>query len=150
MEWLILALVSWILLLLLADRSTLKRNVWGGLAAVLLQMLVDNTGVSHGLYEIHKCRFCIFHSSFLYTLGPVFSIGILLAQYQPKRRLIRILNVIVLAALHTGIEIALLARGNVVYRNWHFGDSIGVNIAAMILLSWFAIIVLDKGGEARG
>lgn len=145
MEWLILAVVSWILLLMLVDWSTLKKNIWGGLIAVLLQILVDNTGISHGLYEIHKCRFCIFHSSSLFTFGPVLSVGILMAQYHPKKRIYKILCVLVLTTLYTLQEILLLARENVVYRNWHFADSVGVNLVAMIVLNWFVMVVLNKG-----
>ncbi len=63
MEWLILAVISWLLFLLLVDWKSLKTNIWCGLTAVLLQILVDNTGVSHGFYEIRNCKYCIFFSS---------------------------------------------------------------------------------------
>lgn len=144
MEWAILAVVSWILFFLLIDWSTLKKHVWCGLFAVIIQLLVDNTGVSHGFYEIHKCKFCIAHSSFLYTFGPVFTVGVLMAQYHPSKRLFRILHVVSLAVLHTCLEIVLLIRGNVVYKNWHFADSVGVNFSVMAILCWFAIVVLRK------
>ena len=147
MEWLILAVISWILFLLLVDWSALKRNIWCGLTAVLMQLLVDNTGISHGLYEIHKCKTCIAHSSTLFTFGPVIVVGVLLAQYFPKTRLMRLLNVLVLTTLYTAQEVLLLVRRNVVYTNWHFADSVGVNLAAMIILCWFTLVVMEKGCE---
>ncbi|HYF75483.1 MAG TPA: hypothetical protein VD757_02745 [Candidatus Nitrosocosmicus sp.] len=147
MEWIILAVVSWILFLVLVDWRTLGRNIWCGLAAVLLQILVDNTGISHGLYEIRKCNLCIVHSSSMFTFGPVLVVGILTAQYYPKTKALKIISVGVLAILYTLQEILLLARENVVYTNWHMTDSIGVNLMAMIIINWFAIIIFNKNGE---
>ncbi|HYE82594.1 MAG TPA: hypothetical protein VEG39_10585 [Clostridia bacterium] len=147
MEWQILALVSWVLFLLLVDCSALKCNIWCGLVAVLLQIFVDNIGVSHGLYEIRKCSFCIAHSSFFFTMGPIIVIGTLMPQYHPKTRVLRILNVLMLTALYTLQEILLLARENVVYNNWHFADSVGVNLVSMVFLSWFIMIVMNRGSE---
>lgn len=145
MEWLILAVISWVLFLLLVDWSALKNNIWGGVAAVMLQIFVDNVGVSHGLYEIRKCHFCIAHSSFFFTMGPIIVMGILMSQYHPNSRIMRIFNILVLMALYTSQEILLLNTENVVYKNWHFADSVGVNLLSMIILSWFIMIVMNRG-----
>lgn len=147
MEWFILAVVSWILLLLLVDWSALKKNIWCGVAAVLLQRVVDGMGVSHGLYELRKFSLCFGYTDIFFDLGPVLVVGTLIAQYHPKTRIMRILNVIALTLLYTLQEMLLFSRGNVVYKNWHFADSVGVNFLAMIILSWFAIVVLNKGEE---
>lgn len=145
MDWIILAIVSWVLFFLLVDWSTIKRNIWCGLAAVLLQILVDNTGISHGFYAIQNCDFLIAHSSVFFTMGPVFVVGVLISQYHPQKRIFKILCVMILATLYTLQEALLLARENVVYKNWHFADSVGVNLMAMIILNWFAMVVLNKG-----
>lgn len=150
MEWAILAVISWILFFLLVDWSTIKRNIWCGFGAVLLQILVDNTGISHGLYEIKKCSLCIFHSSSMFTLGPVIVVGTLIAQYYPKTKIMRIINIIVLTVLYTVQEMLLAIRGNVVYTNWHLADSIGVNFLAMVILSWFALEILNCGRRESG
>lgn len=145
MEWFILAVVSWVLFLLLVDWSAFKSNIWCGVAAVILQVFIDNVGISHGLYEIRKCSFCIAHSSFYFTMGPVIAVGILMPQYHPKARIMRILNVLMLTVLYTLQEILLLIRENVVYTNWHFADSVGVNLLAMVFFSWFVIVIINSG-----
>lgn len=44
------------------------------------------------------------------------------------------------------MEEFLLLKSNVIeYVNWNFMNSIVVNISAMIMLSWFTIIILNRG-----
>lgn len=115
--------------------------------AVILQLSIDTQAISHGFYEIHKCMLCILGSSALFIFGPVFVIGTLLAQYHPKGYKIRIANVFMLTALFTAQELLLQTAGALVYTNWHIMNSLQVNISAMILLSWFSMIVVQKEGS---
>ncbi len=150
MEWLILFIVSWILFFLLIDWKRLKRSVWGGVIAVALQFLVDTQAMTHGLYEIHKNAFYFFRSSGFFVFGPVLVVGILLVQYHPKSKRMNILNVLALAALYSAQELLLVLRQNVVYTNWHYIDSLQVNLGVMIILSWFTMVMLDdKKGQLQ-
>lgn len=149
MEWIILAAVSWILFFLLVDWSTVKANIWCGLAAIVLQGLVDSTGITHGLYEIRNPVIVVWHSSAFFVFGPIIVVGILMAQYYPETRIMRILNIVALTALYTAQEILLLATENVVYKNWHLADSLFVNASAMIILNWFILVVLNKANGER-
>lgn len=147
MEWLILAIVSWVVFLFLADWKELKTNVWGSIAAILLQYAVDSAGVRYGLYEIHKYFFYLGYSALFFVLGPILCIGALMPQYHPRRRWLKITNVLVLAGLYTLQEILLVQRGAVIYRRWSLDSSIIVNITAMIILSWIIMVVLKKDKE---
>ena len=144
MEWIILFIVSWVLFLLLVKWKELRLNIWGGILAVLYQLFVDTTSISHGLYKINNAVVNLWGSSLLFVFGPVFTVGVLLAQLHPHKRFLRILNVVVLTALYSLQELLLLIRGNVVYTNWSYTSSVFENITVMVALSWFAIVVLNK------
>lgn len=144
MEWVILFCVSWTLFFLLVDWKTLKTNIWCGVVAMVLQMLVDTQAMGHKLYEIKGEFFDIYGSSALFVFGPIFVIGVLLSQFHPTKRSMIIVNVFVLTLLFSLQELCLLTRKSLIYTNWHYSDSIQVNIGAMVLLSWFCIIVIRK------
>lgn len=148
MEWLILFAVSWILFFLLIDWKRLRVNVWCGLTAVVMQLMVDTQAMSHGYYAVRKILlFSIFGTPVLFAFGPVFVIGTLLAQYHPRSRKMRIANVLVLMSLYSLQEFFLLLRKNVIYIDWHYFDSLLVNVGAIMILSWFAMTVLESRGS---
>ena len=148
MEWIILFCVSWGLFILLSGWRDLKITIWSGLVAVILQLLVDTNAISHNFYKINTPVIKLWGSSVLFILGPVLIIGILMGQYHPKKRYLRIANVFVLSTLYSSQEFLLLIRKSLEYTNWSFIDSVIVNIAAMIIISWFSIIVLDGNSDA--
>jgi hypothetical protein len=144
--WIVVFIVSWVLFLILADWRQLKRSIWGGIAAAVLQILVDSSAMKHGLYVIDNPVLQIFDSSVFFTFGPVFTIGVLLVQFHPVKRWMRIANVLIIAALYSVQELMLLTR-ELRYLNWHFFGSLVVNVSAMIIFSWFAMVVLGKTRE---
>lgn len=149
MEWVILFVVSWVLFLILVDWKELKVKIWSGLLAVLLQMSVDTNAIIHQLYRIVNPVLSIWGSSLFFVFGPVFVIATLMTQYHPAKRWMRVLNVFVISMLYSVQEILLLESGALEYLNWHFIDSIVVNVSAMVIISWFIIVVLDKRGEVK-
>lgn len=96
--WLISMIVAWIVFFLLADRSRLKYTIWGGFIVCALQLLVDTGAKQLNLYRIHDF-FYIFGSSFFFTVGLVFTIGVLVAQYLPGTSLLQGINILVISAL---------------------------------------------------
>lgn len=147
MEWIILFVVSWILFFLLVDYKNLRTNIYCGLLAMALQIFVDNQFIAMKLY-ITKDRIIDFlGSSVFFICGPIFVAGTLLAQYHPKKKYLTIIHVLVISGLFSLQEVIILSRKVLVYLNWHSIDSIGVNVGAIALLSWFKIVVLKKEGD---
>lgn len=147
MEWIILFIVSWIIFFLLADWKKLKLNIWCGLLAVSFQLIIDNTAMHHKLYDIKNPVLHFLGSSAFFGFGPVFVVGILLAQYQPVKWRMKVLHVIVLTCLYSAEELLLSSRKVLFYTNWHFHDSLFLNLISLATLSWFSIVVLNKGGS---
>lgn len=148
MEWIIIFAVSWVVFFILVDFKEFKLNSMCGVLAIFLQLSVDTNMMEHGLYKIHEPIIDILGSSVFFGLGPVFVIGTLIAQYHPEGRLLRLLNILVLTTLYTIQEVMLINAGVLEYTNWHVIDSILINVFAMTILSWFAIVVLNKKGYA--
>lgn len=149
MEWLILFVTSWLLFFLLVDWKELKVNIWSAVLAVANQISVDVQFISHHLYKINRPIVDMWGSSVLFVFGPVVVVGVLLAQYYPKKRWAQITHFFVLAILYSLEELLLLLRGNLVYINWHFTDSLGINFSVIGLLCWFSHVVLKKGGDKK-
>lgn len=144
MDWIILFLASWILFLILVDWRDLKTNIWCGVFAIVLQLSIDTHAMNHNTYDINNPGISILGSSFFFVFGPVFTIGVLIAQFHPSKKWMMIVNILVLTFLYSLEEYFLLLRGNLSYMNWHHVDSIIVNTSAMVALSWFSLVVLNK------
>jgi hypothetical protein len=136
--------VSWVIFILLVKWKELGINVWGGVLAAILQLAVDTNAMNHTLYKVHNGVVDVLGSSLFFVLGPVFVVGTLLAQNHPYSKKKTIVNVLVTSLLYTVQEIALLSRKVLEYVNWNLLDSAVVNTSAMIMLSWFSIVVLDR------
>jgi hypothetical protein len=148
MEWLILFIVSWILFFFLVDYKALKSNIWCGLLAVFLQLVIDTNSIQQGRYSINNSFVSILGSSICFVLGPVIVMATLLAQFHPEKRWIRILNIFAFSALYSLQELLLLLSGSLTYNAWIFFDSLIINTIVMMALSWFSIVVLKKKGDA--
>jgi len=146
MEWVILFLINWIIFLFLVDWKKFKTNIWTGVLAIAMVISIDYSNIIHGRYIIKKLVVNVFGSSLFFLLGPVLIIGTLLAQYHPRKRWLTVLSVIVIFLLYSAIELILVSRGAVEYLDWHFCDSLIVNIGAISILSWFSIVILNKWG----
>jgi hypothetical protein len=149
MEWSILFTINWILFFILVDWKTLKKNVFGGLFITVVEIFVDYHYTSLGLYTIHDPIIEFLGSSLFFSLGPVFVIGTLMAQYHPHKRWMIVVNIIVIFILYSIMELILVKRGVVEYINWSYFASLIINIGAMTIQSWFIIIVLGKWREKR-
>lgn len=146
MEWFILFAASWILFFLFIDWRKLKYNILCGAVAIVLQMVFDTNAISHDLYVINRPGISLLGSSLFFIAGPVLVIGILIGQYHPLKKGWRMANVVVFALLYSLQELLLAKTGAVEYHQWHYVDSFIVNISSMIVISWFASIVLEEKG----
>ncbi|MBC7765598.1 MAG: hypothetical protein H7Y41_03850 [Hyphomonadaceae bacterium] len=144
MEWIILFAMMWILFFTLIDWKAFKVNVWGGLFTVGMQTFVDSQLILHKLYVIHNPMIDILGTSLFFVAGPVFVIGVLFAQFHPVKRWAVAGHLIVITTMFSSMEYLLTKRNALEYINWHQIDSVGVNVAAMGLLSWFCMTILGK------
>ncbi len=144
MEWIILFVLSWVLFILLSGWKGLKRTIWCGFFGMALQFFIDTYAISYEMYKVDRKIIHFFGSSAFFIIGPVFTVSVLLARYHPDKWWMRIVNVLAIAALYSIQEALLLTSGALVYLNWKFIYSVGINISVMIALSWFTIVVVQR------
>lgn len=149
MEWVILFIISWVLFISLVDWKQIKTHVWCGLLAMAMQMGIDSQAMHHKLYEVKVQVIDLWGSSLFFVMGPVLVIGILLSQFQPSKKWRKLWHILVIAALFSLQELFLILSEVLIYTNWQFINSVIVNIGAMIVLSWFSIVILDQGNHGK-
>ncbi|WP_202710834.1 hypothetical protein [Sporosalibacterium faouarense] len=144
MPWIVSFILSWILFFLLIDFKQLKTNIWGGIVALILASFVDWGGQKLGLYEFHDLIIPWFGCSAFYKFGPVFVIGILFAQYLPRKKKLQGLNIIVQSILFLCLENLIIRTGTAEYVRWHILASLTADLLAFSSLTWFTIAFLKK------
>lgn len=136
-EWIITFVLGWLILFLLADKTKLRYTLWGGVAAVIMQLSVDTTASNLGLYTTAS-KYHLGGGSALFTFGVVFTMGTLFVQFVPVNRFLKIIHILVIATLFLGLEYLLEYRSVLQYHHWHMGASWGINIFVFITLTWIA------------
>jgi hypothetical protein len=126
--------------------AELKKNIWCGIASSILHLVVDTEKIMLGLYRITNPVISIWGSSFFFTFGAAFVSGMLIAMLQPRKKWARVLHVLIFTFIFTIEEYMLVKTGAVVYVRWSIiTGSFPINIMAITSLSWFSIVILDKG-----
>jgi hypothetical protein len=117
MEWVVRFIAIWTIFFFLVDWKELKVNIWCGVFAAILQTLVDAVFIANGYYKIPNPIINIFGSSLFFILGPAFVVAILLSQYQPGKRWMQVLYVILLSFVYDFEEFLLTIRKALIYTN---------------------------------
>ncbi len=137
-EWLVTFVMSWAMFFLLVDKERFKYTVWGGITAVMLQLIVDTTGEKLELYHI-VAKFSLFGvTSALFTFGMVFTLGTLFVQFIPNNLWLKIMHIVTTASLFLGIEYLLIQRNLIYHKNWGIIHSWITNILVFITITWIA------------
>ncbi len=120
LPWFILAILTWLPIVFTCS----SREFFHALPVGIWTMIVG--GILENFFIYHKFwvqRFILVHLGELdlfVTIGPFFSIGILLIKFLPKNRWGKYLIVLILSALATGIELLAIKLAFLEYHphNW--------------------------------
>jgi len=144
MPWIISFIASWVLFFLLTDNKHLKRNIWGGILALLLASIVDYGGQRLGLYEFKQIIIPWAGCSAFYKFGPVFTMGVLFCQYVPRYKWLQAVNIFVISILYILLELSIISTGVAEYIHWNTLASFFINILAFGTLTWFTLVFLRE------
>ena len=147
MEWVICFAVNWTLVALLGGwkREQLKTNIWCGLFAVAIQLLIDTARINMGYYKIERPVIPLWGSSLFFIIGPVFGEGVLFSMLQPKKVWAKTVHVLFYTLVFSLAEHLTLKTGALVYLNWKPVNSLIINFMSMTSLGWFSIVILKRG-----
>jgi hypothetical protein len=136
-EWVATFILSWVIFALLIDKKRLKYTFWGGITAIILQLIVDTSAETMGIYHV-AAKIKLGGGSAFFTFGVVFTMGTLFAQYIPINRWLKIIHIIITATLFLALEYLLVQRNIITYHHWGMGLSWLTNISVFIIITWLA------------
>lgn len=138
MPWVISFFISWILFFTLVDYKELKRNIFGGIAALILGSIVDWGGQKLDLYQFYDVIIPWAGCSAFYKFGPILVMGILFSQSIPKKLWMQTLNILVFSLLYLFLEALIINVGVAEYVNWHILASFLFNVLTFSTLTYFS------------
>lgn len=145
--WLISAVIAWIIFFLLVDWFRLKYTIWGGVITLVFQLLVDTGAIKLNLYRVESI-FYVITSSFFFTFGVVFTVGILFAQTLPVSRRLQALNILVITTLFSLQELLFVKVGVLEYLNWNHAASVFMDLLVLISYTWLVdSLGLNRAGR---
>ncbi|PAB59924.1 hypothetical protein [Anaeromicrobium sediminis] len=148
MSWIILFIVSWIMFFIAVDFKMLKYTIWSGLLTALIEVSIDILYTGHKLYKTVNNVFETKGISIFFIFSVPIVIGTLMSQYYPKKKLYRILNIFIISILFYAVEFILVLKGDLIYINWIWIESLIIDLLTMMSISWFNLVVLNKWRES--
>jgi hypothetical protein len=144
MPWVISFISSWILFFLLTDNKNLKKNIMGGVLALLLASLVDYGGQKLELYTFYDIIIPWATCSAFYKFGPIFTMGILFCQYVPRNKWLQAANIIMCSIFYILLELSIISVAAAKYIHWNILASFIINIVTFGSLTWFTLAFLRE------
>jgi len=144
MPWLVSFAVSWALFLALVDFRRLPRNISGGILTLAMATLVDWGGPRLGLYRFTDPVVPWFGCSAFYQFGPVFTMGVVFAQYVPAGKWLQTVNILLFTVFYATLEYFLVRAGVGTYLHWHLLASAFIDTVTFGSLTWFTLAFLRK------
>ena len=140
------AVISWTLFLIFTDYKQLKRNVWLGITAYVMGVVVDYTAYKNGLYTMHLFNLEGLIPLLISKLLVPLPIGILYAQYMPKTRIKQLFSILLLDIGYISIEIFLTIFGTLTSYHWSIYVSMIYNLFIFSTLAYInkTFINVDK------
>lgn len=147
MTWIILFVISWVMFFFIVNYKTLKYNIWAGIFTVILEIMIDYPYTSLNLYKSMNNIIEVGGLSLFYLASVPLVVGTLMAQHYPSKLSYRIANIFVISIIFYGIEFLLLLKGDIIYLNWHWYNSIIINLIGISCISWFIIDIVQRKRE---
>ncbi|MBE3578579.1 MAG: hypothetical protein IMW83_01585 [Caldanaerobacter subterraneus] len=134
MYWVATFVISWVIFLSLIDLRYIKYTIWGGILAAIFQLTVDEIAITLNLYSFSDPVFTVFKSSFFFTFGAPFCIGVLYAQTYPRKKNLQLANVFILTLLFFIMEYSLHNARALEYIKWSYIYSLIVDVGALLAI----------------
>jgi len=143
-KWFFSFVIGWLVFILLVDRRTLSRNIWGGFMAVFFEYIEDGLYSAQKLYFFKNAFLPVFGIPVFFTFGVVITMGILYVQFTPKNPDLQMLHLIVFSLVFLVFEYIVTVNDMLVTPFWGIVVSYFDNILVFGSLLWFNSFMLSK------
>lgn len=146
--WVFSFIVGWVVLLLLVDWDLFARNIWGGIAASVLEIFQDTTADHVGIYYVNEPVIRLLGTTVFFAFGIAFTIGVLFFQYMPDNGKLQLAHIITFTAGFVIFEYFLTKYGFLTMVYWNHAASVFLNVLIMGGLAWLKnfITYVSKSG----
>lgn len=128
---------------LLVDLKKFYINVWGGIAACILQLIHDTEQDFLNNYHVYDAGIWLLKSSVFFTFGVVFTMGVIFLQFIPQNKILKIIHVLVFAIGFLVFEYIVINNEMLKYIHFSYLLSLADNILVMATLAWTRSFVLS-------
>ncbi|MGI6778454.1 MAG: hypothetical protein ACOX7R_10700 [Acetivibrionales bacterium] len=143
-KWFYTFVVGWIVFLLLIDWSTIRQNIWSGIAAIGLELWQDASAHNVGMYHMLDRGISLFNVSAFLTFGIVFTMGVLFFQFLPMNPKLQLIHLVVFSIGFMIFEFILIEYGVLFEPHWGISASFFDNIIIMGTLVWLKHFIIYK------
>lgn len=143
-KWFFSFIIGWIVFLLLVDRKEIQRNIWGGIAAVALELWQDGSACAKGMYHFSPSVFHLLGVPVFFTLGVVFTMGVLFIQFVPKNPDLQMLHLLLTGTGFIVFEYIVTVNGMLVFEYWSLAGSFLDDIIIFGSFLWLKQLILSR------
>lgn len=135
-KWFFSFVVGWAVFLLLINWKTFRKNIWGGILAVVLELWQDGEAASYGMYHFKYAFPTMLGIPVFFTFGITFTMGVIFLQFTPDNPDLQLLHLFVFTAGFVLFEYIVTRYEMLVSVYWNLVGSYFDNIAIFGTLLW--------------
>lgn len=141
-KWFFTFVVGWVLFYMFVERSSLRINIWGGVAASALQVMHDFDAGKMDLYNFQYAGIWLFGLSAFFTFGITFTMGVLFLQFMPTNAILRIIHALAFAVGFLLFEYIVVSYGALRHAHYSYLISFVDNLYVLPTIGWVKQFVL--------
>lgn len=135
--------IGWVVLFLLIDWKVLHINIWGGIAACILQLIHDTEQDIMNNFHVFDTGIPIMKSSLFFTFGVVFTMGIIFLQFLPQNKILKIIHLLAFSIGFLVFEYLAIKNGMLKYIHYNIWISFLDDVFVLATLAWTKSFVLS-------
>jgi len=148
-KWFFTFITGWVVFLILVDRKTLNKNIWGGIICCLLELWEDSLAYIMGMYFFKEMGIEILNVSAFFTFGITLTMGILFMQFIPGNPVLQIIHLLAFNIGFTVFEALVKYAGILETPHWSLTASFLNSILIFGGILWFNDYLNYKTGRQR-
>ena len=143
-HYIVLSVVCWTVFLIFIDYSKIKRNIWLGVIAYIMGVVVDYCSYMSGLYTVYFLNYGGLFPLLISKLITALPAGTLYAQYMPKSNTKQLLSIFILDIGYLLVELYALEVAVLIHFHWHLINSFIYNIFIFSTLAYVNKTFINK------
>jgi len=146
LPWLLLAVLTWVLVLLTCSLSFLWQTMPVGIWTMITGGIIEQFFIYHKFWTEKFIMIHLGELDLFVLAGPFFTLGILLIRFLPRNRWLVFLSILAWSVVATFIEIAALKLGFLAYdpEKWWLAHSLGTYYFSLMSALGFFCVYSNK------